>query len=188
MTTIDRHNKLRIAHDQHREKFKCMHEKKELRRRTLKDGTFSYVEQCIKCGHSGRAMPAKVAFEISGGQEIPDFDNSLQTEWRLAENREANSIRTKLESQDELARKEFWSWYEIYLSSEKWKSKRKKVLERAKGICEGCRENKSEEVHHLSYKNKGNEFLFELVAVCIGCHDRLHSKHLALSMQELEFT
>ena len=57
-----------------------------------------------------------------------------------------------------------------------WKKKRGKVLERASGICEGCLEKPATQVHHLSYEHVGDEYLFELVAVCDACHDNLHSQ------------
>jgi 5-methylcytosine-specific restriction endonuclease McrA len=41
-------------------------------------------------------------------------------------------------------------------------------------MCEGCGDEKAQEVHHKTYKNVGDEFLFELVALCNTCHDRYH--------------
>jgi len=70
------------------------------------------------------------------------------------------------------------SWHEehrTYLQSDEWKSKRRLVLKRAGGICEGCGVAEAVEVHHLHYNNHMNEFLFELVAVCRPCHLRLHA-------------
>jgi hypothetical protein len=29
-------------------------------------------------------------------------------------------------------------------------------------------------VHHVTYKNMGNEFLWELRAICAVCHERVH--------------
>jgi hypothetical protein len=29
--------------------------------------------------------------------------------------------------------------------------------------------------HHLAYKHVGHEFLFELAALCLECHARVHS-------------
>jgi len=55
--------------------------------------------------------------------------------------------------------------------------KRKQVLKRSKGTCEGCLENEASEVHHTSYRNVGNEFLFELVALCCDCHARFHKSY-----------
>ncbi|MDO8980306.1 MAG: hypothetical protein Q7V17_13840 [Afipia sp.] len=64
--------------------------------------------------------------------------------------------------------------YEQYLRSPEWAKRREKVLERAKGICEGCRDRKATQVHHLTYDHIYEELLFELVAVCDDCHRRIH--------------
>ena len=64
--------------------------------------------------------------------------------------------------------------YDKYLRSDKWRELRWLVLERAGHICEGCGRGRAIQVHHRSYEHAGNEFLFELVALCGGCHKRLH--------------
>jgi len=64
--------------------------------------------------------------------------------------------------------------YKKYMLSNEWKYKRALVMRRCMGACEGCGENKAKEVHHTTYKNFGNEFLFELQALCYSCHDRIH--------------
>lgn len=66
--------------------------------------------------------------------------------------------------------------YSAYLLTPEWKSKRARVLKRASGICEGCGINRATEVHHLNYKHIFKEFLFDLVAVCDDCHERIHEK------------
>ena len=68
------------------------------------------------------------------------------------------------------------SKYAEYLSTDDWKKKARLVHIRAGHICEGCRINPSEEVHHLTYRHVRKEFLFELVALCGPCHDRWHVK------------
>jgi hypothetical protein len=65
-------------------------------------------------------------------------------------------------------------WYAEYLQTNEWKERRRLVLERADGICEGCRQEPATEVHHTSYVHVGNEFLWELVAICRWCHARYH--------------
>lgn len=52
-------------------------------------------------------------------------------------------------------------------------AKRARVLLRAGRKCEGCGEEATQ-VHHLTYEHVFEEFLFELIAVCRGCHERLH--------------
>jgi 5-methylcytosine-specific restriction endonuclease McrA len=66
-------------------------------------------------------------------------------------------------------------WYASYLQSNAWLDRRDKVLDRAKGLCEGCRERPAQEVHHLSYDNVGAELLYQLVALCKGCHGIAHA-------------
>ena len=68
--------------------------------------------------------------------------------------------------------------YPQYLQSDAWKELRAKVLKRASNICEGCGTEKAVQVHHLRYAHVGYEFLWELVAVCLACHERVHpEKH-----------
>ncbi len=66
--------------------------------------------------------------------------------------------------------------YRDYLRSQEWALRRAKVLRRADHRCEGCGDNPAVEVHHLTYANVTREFLFELVALCADCHDRIHEQ------------
>ena len=74
---------------------------------------------------------------------------------------------------------EWWRWYNSYLQTPKWFERRDAVLRRAKGMCEGCGKRKAEQIHHLTYRNAGDEFLWQLVAVCKVCHDRFHEDNYA---------
>ena len=65
--------------------------------------------------------------------------------------------------------------YKEYLMSDMWQQKREGIL----GFypeCQKCRKNKSEEVHHLTYENIGNEKLHELQVLCKECHKEAHKK------------
>lgn len=64
--------------------------------------------------------------------------------------------------------------YADYLKSVEWAGRRERVMERARGLCEGCRGRPATEVHHLTYEHVTREFLFELVALCGDCHARMH--------------
>lgn len=68
--------------------------------------------------------------------------------------------------------------YQKYINSEEWVAKRKLVLERARGRCEVCRHAKATQVHHLTYKNLGDEPLEDLQAVCLSCHAGHHPDKL----------
>jgi 5-methylcytosine-specific restriction endonuclease McrA len=64
--------------------------------------------------------------------------------------------------------------YHQYLQTPQWAERRALVLKRSAGLCEGCRLASAEQVHHTTYAHCGNEFLWELVAICRDCHERFH--------------
>lgn len=66
--------------------------------------------------------------------------------------------------------------YADYLKSRQWADKRDRVLRRANFHCEGCGCRPAVDVHHLTYEHVTQEFLFELVALCRECHERIHEQ------------
>jgi hypothetical protein len=76
--------------------------------------------------------------------------------------------------------------YRIYLESAIWQEKRRKVIERCRGICEGCGERRAVEVHHVRYPQwpcmpgseewLRREKLYDLVGVCERCHREIERK------------
>ena len=64
--------------------------------------------------------------------------------------------------------------YAEYMQSPAWRRKRQQVLDRDGGICQGCRKKAAMEVHHLSYRNFGDELLFQLISLCEDCHNKAH--------------
>ena len=84
--------------------------------------------------------------------------------------------------------KKLWKeTYGRYLASPAWKAKSRLVLLRAQGICEGCRLRPATEIHHTTYDHVGDEFLFELVALCRPCHDKFHAWILPGFLEELYY-
>jgi len=153
----------------HGERFDCQHADTVLRRRVIKGGAIQYVHQCLRCGESRNQPLAKAkALEESGGVEPPAFDDKLRESWESKRNESAELIKTKF------SRDAFFADYDEYLKSNAWAKRRALVLKRAQSICEGCGEEPATEVHHLTYEHVSKEFLFELVALCEPCHDRLH--------------
>ena len=152
----------------HSQRFSCDHSHSELRERTVRGGGKQCVHQCLRCG-SACSNPVKreVALAENGGKELPAFDEQLLSSWEAAAKESSDGIMNADDSA-------FWLAYDEYLAGSVWKRKRELVFERANGICEGCRESPATQVHHLLYEHVGDEFLFELVAVCDECHDRLH--------------
>ena len=66
--------------------------------------------------------------------------------------------------------------YAAYLRSDAWKERARRVMLRAGGMCEACLAAPAQHVHHLTYEHVGNELMWELRAVCAGCHERIHAE------------
>ena len=69
---------------------------------------------------------------------------------------------------------EWLAKYNAHLDSRKWQELKNEVFQREGGICQGCRDEPIEHTHHLTYAHMGDEFLFELMGLCITCHLRVH--------------
>jgi hypothetical protein len=66
--------------------------------------------------------------------------------------------------------------YQAYLCSREWSEKKEAVRKRSSGICERCRVNMMDAVHHLTYERKYAERLSDLQAICKACHEFTHAK------------
>jgi 5-methylcytosine-specific restriction endonuclease McrA len=65
--------------------------------------------------------------------------------------------------------------YKSYLQSALWRRTRSDYLWHVGKWCEVCHLGKATEVHHVTYKNLGNEGFADLMAVCKRCHQRIHN-------------
>lgn len=149
--------------------FACDHQEAALRKRVVRGGAVQYVYQCQRCGEPRNQPLAKVkAIEACGGTEPPPFDDNIQADWRQRRSEAGKAVKERF------SRSAFFADYDEYLNSAAWAKRRSAVLKRARGVCEGCGECLPTQVHHLTYEHVGLEFLFELVAVCDACHERLH--------------
>jgi|TARA_Y100000034_G_scaffold103482_1_gene129050 5-methylcytosine-specific restriction endonuclease McrA len=63
--------------------------------------------------------------------------------------------------------------YLEYMNSPEWKEKRDEIMAENEFICQkcGCMAN---HVHHLTYKNFGNESREDLMCLCKECHEEEH--------------
>lgn len=149
----------------------CPHSDTVVRKKIASNGQQWFWNQCIRCGaKAGKRLSAKSIAEPS---EVPEFDGELpERVWK--------EFHARILEREELERerlKKLWKQrYDEYLETDEWKVRRELVILRSQGICEGCRRNRASQVHHTTYQNVGEEFLFELVAVCRDCHDRYHKK------------
>ena len=145
----------------------------ELRRFQQIDGRWRVSLQCKKCLANNSAvknppnideLPVRIEIDWNSAyalrQEYRDKAYQLFQEIQ----QQARSVEWDIERQR----------YEEYLKSPEWKVKAAKVRVRCGNVCEGCRERKVDDIHHLSYAHKYDEFLFELVGLCRQCHERWH--------------
>ena len=64
--------------------------------------------------------------------------------------------------------------YRKYLKSEHWINFRDEALNHYGRKCSNCGSEKSLNVHHLTYKNRGHEKLEDVVVLCHNCHNEIH--------------
>ncbi len=138
-------------------------------------------EQCLNCGgciNKAKPLPAKkfgdqIRGELSESREQEWWDNVHDEKQALVdlkkEYRYFNSPSFK---------------YNEYRSTDTWKQKRKLVHERDNNICQICKQEKSTEIHHLTYKNIYNEKLEDLIAICHTCHKTVHIQPTSNEMNQ----
>lgn len=112
-------------------------------------------------GHVHGDTPEKVLAAAARGEKW-----ALQ---RIGRKEKDRAVQLQADEQRQARR----DLYAAYLRTDQWQSLRKRVMARAGGRCEGCGMVEAAEVHHLTYAHRGNEFLFELVALCEACHLRI---------------
>ena len=65
--------------------------------------------------------------------------------------------------------------YQEYIASDKWRERRKRILERDNYHCMLCHSTERLEVHHNTYQRFSNEDDDDLVTLCRECHERVTS-------------
>lgn len=60
--------------------------------------------------------------------------------------------------------------YQKYIQSPEWQFVRARILKRANGKCEKCKQVPPQHVHHKTYARLGKERDSDLIALCIACH------------------
>lgn len=151
----------------------CKHEHKELCKVKVAGGSEHTKYQCQRCGVIiGNAIGARDV----GDRKIVVHQSELAEHFRAERDEIYQSILQKYISLQKVASGEFSKFYTEYIKSTKWREICRKVLKRANGLCEGCLERPPTQVHHKHYGNLGDEFMFELLALCAPCHTRFHDQ------------
>lgn len=152
---------------------RCAHPESEIRRDNHPTVGIRFRRQCLTCGH-GMGLVGKE--KVGSFLGMKDFDYRLADDWRArveAFYKERREAHERAVTGFSTARSD---WYAAYLLSPKWKAIRDKVLVRDGHRCQGCLGARATQVHHLTYDHVGDELLFELIAVCDFCHERVHGK------------
>ena len=146
----------------------CLHNRVEIRRRALRGGIVQLGNQCLDCGRAvGNWLRRSTVSEPDG---VPAWDAALQTRHLMGEHRSEHTVQPVGPSFSDL--------YHEHLSSDAWAELRERIIDRDGGLCQGCLQAEAVHVHHLTYHNLGDEFCWQLVAVCRACHERIHGRSL----------
>lgn len=144
----------------------CTHNRTELR---WKNRSINMIgRQCLDCLERVGNWPSHVDVVSERGHlnGMRDWDDGSLPTVKAARFDAGNAIERFVDTRE----------YREYLASPEWKRRRQKVIDRAKGICEGCLTQGAEQVHHRTYAHFRNEFAFELLALCEDCHRRWHGE------------
>lgn len=63
--------------------------------------------------------------------------------------------------------------YKKYIRSTEWKRKKSELLKNHP-FCTRCSSKEKLQVHHMNYRNLGNEKDLDLVVLCKKCHKKVH--------------
>ena len=172
MVNIEQYQDTRLENLQKQIKsLECTHPNKKVRYKLASNNTKMFKLQCVRCGELFGEWISH--YKIKNQTEIKEIDENLIYNFNqtICELKKALNDRVK-----DLNKIDFHEWYGDYLKSDGWFEKRMLVFERCGGRCEGCGIKRSTQVHHKTYANVGKEFLFELVGLCIDCHERIHKE------------
>lgn len=146
---------------------RCTHEDTELIEKISTRGSRRYRYKCNVCRRYVGDWLEENELSVAQRRAARPLDGRLEREQFQEQQHKA---RTQHEKEQEAWREK----YDEYMQSPEWQDKRSLVLVRAAYICEGCGKAPAQQVHHLTYDHLGDEFLWELRAVCMKCHERLH--------------
>lgn len=151
--------------------FCCTHTETTCCKKVKADSQIEIRNQCRHCGDKVGNAVRKATMTDLQIEALPIWDDRISAQFAKLRS------RFYLDTLNREKARLLADWrkrYDIYLESPEWKQRRQLVMLRAQGICEGCRLAQAADVHHLNYEDVGEEFLFQLVALCRKCHQRWH--------------
>jgi hypothetical protein len=151
----------------------CSHSEREIRDFKTSNGGLQRKQQCLTCG-----KPASNSITRDKKQVVPDWDYDLANSLEVAKRERRYDIETLLIDRTANLELSGYAFYEDYLKSDEWKARRASIFKRDGKKCQSCLSEEATEVHHLTYERIFSEPLFDLVAICRPCHEKLHRKKL----------
>jgi hypothetical protein len=149
----------------------CKHENTEIR---FMASCGQIKSQCLNCGQSTSNAISHSKFSKEEIDTLPRFDEQLRADWWNNKDLRRKEVAESFaqEAKQKLADRKLL--YHDHLKSEKWKEKRRLVIQKQNNICQGCLNAEIDDIHHLSYDNLGDELLFQLIGLCRDCHKKTH--------------
>jgi hypothetical protein len=132
------------------------------------------------CGQSPARCPGT---RFDGPQSLITCKRCKSSIESTARYQQYQEDQRRIERQREADRAQWHVLYAEYLRGGVWRDKRARVLRRANGVCEGCGDKASLQVHHTRYPSNcwpgspewnAQEKLFDLRAICRRCHEDIH--------------
>jgi hypothetical protein len=148
----------------------CSHPQTEIRRVIVSGGAIQFRKQCLTCGE----LVSQAIAKNRAPTNCAEIDEALRKIYRESRSLSRDDVIQRHVQKQKSETSNFWKKYSAYLKTPEWRAIRARVLRRAGDRCEGCGASNATQVHHLTYDHLFCEFLFELVALCEACHDRLH--------------
>lgn len=159
--------------------YDCTHDRTVVRWRTRSNGVEACVMQCLCCGRELRTLSKTDPERVGNPQRVP-FDEELRERINEAWKQHASGLietrRQEYEDRRAIENAQWWEQYTAYLKTPEWRERRRLVLERDNYLCQACRNRKAVQAHHTTYQHLGYEPLWELVAICVPCHEALHQR------------
>jgi 5-methylcytosine-specific restriction endonuclease McrA len=104
---------------------------------------------------------------------LPWYDDALRNRVQDYTNNLSSWIWEKRQEAFANQKNDWFIQHSDYLRSPEWQAKRTAVFRRDGYICQGCLTNPAAQVHHITYAHWQHEPLFDLVSVCVQCHDEI---------------
>ncbi len=155
----------------------CEHSNRVYCQRTFTNGSIHVGTTCLNCGDF-RAVKKDSIPQLERNN-LRDYDPAIKDAYHMRQ-RDQYRLQAQLTQQEILT--ENRQTMNGYYDSDQWKQKRKfrlQINDRIHfGLCEVCSKNRATDIHHITYARFGNEWLFDLAAICHGCHESLHLQHM----------